>query len=350
MKNYYLCPTLKRILAMKKIKSNYLLIAIISLTLWSSCSTDVDLYTDGKETTIVYGYLDVDQDTNYVKITKSFIGDATQLAPDYNASNYDYKLNVKLIGKFANSSSVTTDYLDTTSVYKPYDPTGIFYSGRDQVLYYTTKKLKENENYKLVIERNDSVVVSSNVRTISGSKIRKPMVTINFDSDYSNQVTWSPNVIGDLAAYYEVVGYFHYKQLDPGSTDTSYYSMKWVMGTGTGEELYNSADRLLSISYTPSAFFSRLAADPNIANNTSTYTRRFVDCFEIVITSTGDELYNYILIQNSGSAIQDTPEYTNIDNGLGIFSSRSVCSKKISVNEMTINRLIDYDWGFEKTY
>ncbi len=327
-----------------------MIVAIISSLIFCSCETDVDIYTDGTETTIVYGYLDVDADTNYVKITKSFIGDATQLAPDYSASNYDYKLNVRLVGKFASSSNVISVELDTTSVYKPYDPTSIFYSGRDQVLYYTTRKLRENETYELVIERNDSVVVSSKVKTISGSTIRKPIITINFDSDYSNQVSWAPNVYGSLAAYYEVVGYFHYKQLDPGSTDTSYYSMKWVMGTGTGEELYNSADRLLAINYTPSTFFSKLAADNNINNNTSSYTRRFADCFEVVITSTGEELYNYILIQNSGSAIQDTPEYTNINNGLGIYSSRSVCRKKVSISDVTINRLIDYDWGFEKVY
>ncbi len=325
---------------------------MLSLVIFSSCKTDVNIYEEGEETTIVYGYLDVNADTNYIKITKSFIGNVLELAPDYSASNYDYKLNVKLIGKFAtNPNAVQTEILDTTSIYKPYDPTGIFYSGRDQVLYYTTKKLLENTEYQLVIERNDGQVIKSKVKTISSSEVTKPWVTINFESNSTNQITWKANDIYNLAAYYEVIGYFHYKQLNPGG-DTVNYSMKWVMGSGTGDELWNSSIFRLSVNYTPSDFYKRLAADDNIVNNSPNYVKRFVDGFEVVVTSTGDELYNLIVIQNSGGAIQDTPEYTNIDNGMGIFSSRSVCSRKVDVAEITVNTLVrDYpQWGFERIY
>lgn len=326
---------------------------LLSSMILFSCSTDVDLYADGEETTIVYGYIDCDADTNYLKITKSFIGDATQLAQDYNASNYDYKLNVKIIGKFADHpNTISTEILDTVSVYKPYDPNSMFYSGRNQVMYYTTRKFKEHENYQLVIERNDGEIIRSNVNTISGSKIRKPVLNISFESDITNQIKWAPNIFKDLAAYYEVVGYFHYKQLNPGETDTVRYTMKWNLGAGTGEELYNTSDDQLFVNYTPSTFYSQLAANSNIVNNSPTYVQRFVEGFEIVITATGDELYNYILIQNSNSAIQDTPDYTNIENGIGILSSRSVCSKLFPINEHTINTLIrDYpEWGFTRIY
>ena len=145
------------------------ILVFLSVVSFSSCSTDVQIYTEGDETTIVYGYLDAGVDTNYLKITKSFVGNVIELAPDYSVSNYDYKLMVKLIGKFADMpNTISETILDTTSVYKPYDPNAIFYSGRDQVLYFTTRKLKENENYQLVIERNDGEIIKSNVRTISG--------------------------------------------------------------------------------------------------------------------------------------------------------------------------------------
>lgn len=330
---------------------------VSSLALFNSCKTDVDIYTEGEETTIVYGYLDVDADTNYLKITKSFVGNAIELAPDYYASNYDYKLMVKLIGKFADMPNTVSETIwDTISVYKPYDPDGIFYSGRNQVLYFITRKLKENENYQLVIERNDGEVIKSNVRTISGSTLKKPINTdfaiINFESSYPNQIEWSPKKFDERAAFYEVVGYFHYGQLNPGETDTIDYSMKWHMGSGTGDELWNSSDMRLSVSYTPNTLYSRLASDANIMNNSPNYVQRFVKDFEIIISATGEELYNYILIQNSGGAIQDTPEYTNIENGMGIFSSRSTTRKFVNVAGQTINTLVnDYpQWGFQVTY
>ena len=152
----------------------------ISIVILNSCNNDVEIFIEGEEATVVYGYIDCDADTNYLKITKSFVGDATQLAPQYSASNYDYKLDVRLVGKFAKSPGhVTEVVLDTTSVYKPYDPDGLFYSGRNQVLYYTTEKFLENEEYQLIIKRNDGVVVTSRIVTISGSTIRRPIYNIS---------------------------------------------------------------------------------------------------------------------------------------------------------------------------
>lgn len=323
-------------------------LAILLLITFNSCDNSVNIFSDGEEVTAVYGYLDVDADTNYLKITKSFTGNAVELAPDYSASNYDYKLDVKLIGKFAASPGIVrTVVLDTTSVFKPYDPDALFYSGTNQVLYYTAEKLLENQEYQLVITRNDGEVIKSKVKTICGSTIKKPLITISFESSIANRIEWRSNTFNQLAAYYEVIGYFHYKQIDPGQTDTTYHKIKWYMGSGTGTEMYNSSTLNMFVDYTPKTFYSKLKSDQNIVNNSSTYTQRFVDCFEIVITATGDELYNYILMQNSNSAVIDAPEYTNIENGVGIFSSRSVSTKKIKINGATIATLAhDYpEWG-----
>ena len=324
-------------------------LAILLLITFNSCDNSVSIFSDGEEVTAVYGYLDVDADTNYLKITKSFTGNAVELAPDYSASNYDYKLDVKLIGKFAASPGIVrTVVLDTISVFKPYDPDALFYSGTNQVLYYTAEKLLENQEYQLVITRKDGEIIKSKVKTICGSTVKKPMITISFESSIANRIEWRSNTFNQLAAYYEVVGYFHYKQIDPGQTDTTYHKIKWYMGSGTGTEMYNSSTLNMFVDYNPTTFYSKLKSDQNIVNNSSTYTQRFVDCFEIVITATGDELYNYILMQNSNSAVIDALEYTNIENGVGIFSSRSVCTKKIKINGATIATLAkDYsEWGF----
>lgn len=332
---------------MKKLQ--IILLSLFFIILCYSCKTDVDLFVDGKETTIVYGYLDCDSDTNYLKITKSFIGNASELAQNYQTNNYDYKLSVKLIGKFNDKPNIIdTAIFDTISVYKPYDPNSYFYSDINQVLYYTSKKLKENEDYQLIINRKDGEIITSNVKTLSDFKIKKPYNMIDFDSDRPNQVKWQHNNFNNFAAYYEVYGYFHYKQLNPGKIDTIDYTMKWFMGSGTRTDLYISSDRILSVNYTPNDLYSKLSANDNIKFNSPYNVKRFVDNFEIIITATGDELYNYILINNSSSAIQDTPEYTNINNGMGIFSSRVKCSKKFKISPNTINKLIrNYpDWGF----
>lgn len=338
---------------MKNSKLFYALIIIALMLIFNSCNTDVDIYNEGEETTIVYGYLDVDADTNYLKITKSFVGNVIESGPNYSMSNYDYKLNVRLIGKYADMPNViSTEILDTCYVHKPYDPNAIFYSGVDQVLYYTTRKLLENETYTLIIERNDGEVIKSRVETINGSTLMVPYLNISFKSAATNQIKWKSNNLMKRAAYYEVVGYFHYSQLNPGETDTVDYTVKWFLGSGTGDQLWNSSEYRLFVNYTPKNFYSQLEADDNLTNNSPNWVQRFVKGFEIVITATGDELYDYMLIQNSTGAIQDTPEYTNIENGMGIFSSRSQYSKMLNIHEQSIDDLIkNYpQWGFRKIY
>ena len=50
-------------------------IAAVSLALFSSCDTDVDLTAPYASTTVVFGLLDPQADTQFVKITKTFLGD-----------------------------------------------------------------------------------------------------------------------------------------------------------------------------------------------------------------------------------------------------------------------------------
>ncbi len=315
-----------------------------------SCSTEVDLFADGAESTIVYAMLNPGIDTNYVKITKSFTGNVNENAQNYNLSNYDYKLNAGLVNIRTND----TIPLDTVSLYKPYDSNTPFYNDCQQLYYYTTRDLHDGDLYKLVIKKKDGSVISSEAKIISEFiyASNNTTNTISFESkvsNVSNQIRWRyDDPIGATkAAYYEVIGYFHYKQLNYGSEDTMYYSMKWNMGAGTYDDLIT--DIFLHTTHTPIEFYSRLASDPNIRNNSPQGVRRYFGDFEVVITAVGDELYEYMLANNSSSAIQDTPEYSNIENGIGLMSSRFILTKYLTVADNTKTNLEkNYpQWGFD---
>ena len=71
------------------------------------------------------------------------------------------------------------------------------------------------------------------------------------------------------------------------------------------------------------------------------------DHIDIFINVGGDELYNYIEINKPAASgvLLDKPVYTNIENGLGIFSSRtsnSVINKSLSVKSVTELKAGDY--------
>ncbi len=88
------------IATMKKIIFSLILL-IIGIAIFNRCSNEVDLYADYKDITIVYGILDVSDDTAWVKITKAFTGpgNALTMAHNSDSSNYPYKLDVSLNGK-----------------------------------------------------------------------------------------------------------------------------------------------------------------------------------------------------------------------------------------------------------
>lgn len=49
-------------------------LAVLVILQMFSCSTEVDNYADYKDITIVYGLLESKADTNFIKITKAFLG------------------------------------------------------------------------------------------------------------------------------------------------------------------------------------------------------------------------------------------------------------------------------------
>ncbi len=124
-------------------KNCFLFLSLLTLVmLLNACSTDVDLYADYKNITVVYGLLDSDKDTNYVKINKAFLGpgNALEIAMIEDSCNYPYKLDAKIVEYRAtaggNNFQKTRELvLDTMTIHNK-DTEGFFYAP-DQLVYYT---------------------------------------------------------------------------------------------------------------------------------------------------------------------------------------------------------------------
>lgn len=337
----------RKFINMNKLK--FILLAIAVLTI-SSCSNKVDLYSDKGDSTIVYMMLDSGADTNFAKITKSFIGNANVLAYDYNANNY-VNGELKKVYLLREKAPKDTVFMDTVSKWIPYNPYAQFYSGCYQKYYYTKRKLNKGSKYNLFIERKDGVTVSSTTETISGYEIITPTEDdeqIDYDAVSNRHVEWISEDSHSNAAYFEVVAYFRYKEVMPGSTDTVSRSVKWTLGKGTAEKLYNSSDHLYNVNYKPNTIYNVLENDEYLKNNSPYGVKRYIRKTIIEISAVGNEFYNYLLINNSSSAIQDTPEYTNVINGYGLVSSRSTTKRLLipgSKSKQTITNTFP-EYGF----
>lgn len=325
--------------------------------IFSSCSNKVDLYSDEGNTTIVYAMLDAGADTNFFKITKSFIGNANELAQNYDASNYKYdEIDVTFSGVFEGSNQTQTIALDTISKWIPYDPEATFYSGCWQTYYYTTKKLVEGKEYTLnVLRKEDNVNISVKTTTINSFRFRKPIASqvVKFSDVKRFTIEWNvpdaSTMFMTTAAYFEINTYFHFKELQPNSTDTVDVALRWPVGSDKAENLYTTSNNssYYAINYTPEAFYSFLDNNVYLKENSPVGVRRWFDKFEFRISAIGEELYNYYLISNSTSAIQDVPNYTNVENGMGIMSSRISKSSFHTINQVDRQKIQNnYPYGF----
>lgn len=344
-------------------KRLFLIIAFAALVL-SSCSNKVDLYGDSSDTTVVYAMLDAGLDTNYIKITKSFIGNANELASNYDISNYKYdEIVVKLSGVFKGNNESQTVVLDTISKWIPYDGNATFYSGRYQTYYYTTEQLEEGEEYTISVTRKaDGKKITAQTKTIKNFGFKKPLSTYKFAFNNVKRYTleWKGNDVTTNfmtnAAYFEVTAYFHYKEQLPGQ-EVVQKSIKWALGSDKAENLFTNANNssYYFMNFSPESLYTLLRNDEHLKNNSPAGVMRWYEygddnkTFEIRISAIGEELYNYYVISNSTSAIQDVPNYTNVTNGAGIVSSRYTVSSIHRIEQVSraeIERLFP-EYGFQ---
>jgi hypothetical protein len=307
---------------MKKI----FLFVSLALVFWT-CSTELDILDNWKETTVVYCLLDQSQPKQYVRIEKAFLGpdNALSMAQQYDSINYVNQLDVWLQEKDVNGN-ITNYYQLTADTVTNKDP-GIFYAP-DYVLYslvtppqwVSQPTIVANHTFYLVVTNSATGnVVNSTTALISDFNITRPSQAqidirkITAQSMVDVQWNSSPK-----ARIYQVAARFHYKERDLANVVTSKTAPDWVISTVQVDSLHSYDPQ--GISFDPNAFYKYLAT---VIFNDGNVTARQADYIEFMVYAGGQELQTYMTVNSpSTSLVQEKPLYTNINNGLGVFSSR----------------------------
>ena len=328
-------------------------IALCLVLVVTACTNKFELYSYDGDTTIVYAVLDANADTNYFKITKSFLGNANELGQSYEANNYKYdEIDVKFIGYFDNSDKIDTIQLDTVSKFIPYNENSHFYTGMRQVYYFTDRKIQLGKEYQLIVLRySDGKISSAKIKMTNAVSFLKPYPNkkLSFRGRLDS-IVW---VVNDpatnnhtTAAYFDINGYFHYKELLPGTTDTVDQVITWNMYSGLPQNMLSAYGYYLAY-YTPKSLFDILGSNKYLQDNSPYGVQRWIGKFEYCISSIGNELYNYYLINNSYSLIQDVPNYSNIENGIGLMSSRTANRSFHTIEQVTRKKICnEFNYGF----
>ena len=339
---------------MKKIYA--VLITLFALAAgFHACSTDVDIYADYKDITIIYGLIDPNLDTNYIKINRAFLGpgDANEIAMISDSSNYPRKLDSKII---VSRASLTSNHfekireyaLDTSTIHDK--QLGTFY-GPDQLVYYTTGRIFTNDErykyqYELQVDRGDTLI-NAFTGVVGGKNVYMVPGLLNFSSHSElGKLKWTecPN-----ATLYDILIRFHYAEIGP-TIDTIWHVVDCYSRTAV-ESTLPLEHGMYVMNYPCSSLFNSLAMEMGDDTLKLNVERIFMEpSIEVVLSAGGDELNNYIMVNGSNSSIvQNIPEYTNINGGYGVFSSRTQFYHQARLSSQTVVELQSRtNWNFRQ--
>ena len=326
-------------------KFHYLFFLFIIL--FSSCETDFDVNAEWEDVTIVYGLIDPNIEDQLIKINKAFLGegDALQMASIADSSNYNpsdllvriHRIRQQAFNQYDTISSVT---LNDTILDKD---DGLF--STDNNIIYTFKKpssfYNTNSQYALEI-----------INLISGHKVKSQTEIINTFSFESLNPSFEWGLYnGDLPDSLK----FRTKNIEwQPSTNGVIYQLDIVINYIENNDTINLPWSQPLVEYTSGNMSLKIKGDQffqflttNLTNNTP---KQFLN-LDLVMTVGSDDLKTYINVNKPFSGIvQERPVFSNINNGVGLFSSRFTYDniKGIELTNGTINYMInDLDLGFE---
>lgn len=339
---------------MKKLFLSFPLLAFMLML--DACSTKVDLYADYKDIPVIYGLLDTSKEINYIRINRAFSGsndnpiNAHEVALIADSSNYVGKLDARIIEfetGFGNQYRPTgrVFMLDTVTIHDK--DSGDFYAPHQKV-YFTDADFKVNTpstkyKYRLVINKgNDSITSETDVVGGVDFRILNAQVSFDPDSDNSSRVTFVP---ADNAAFYDVKLAFNYSEIKNGNTVNK--QVKWDLGTKGIDELGIDGKNYY-VNYIENVLFTVL--EKAIGGDTIGVERYFGEKpIDVIVTAGGDELFNYIQINAlAGGISQSVPDYTNVNGGYGVFSSRVNLVKEVKLSSNAQRKLYAKSWGFKQ--
>lgn len=311
-------------------RSVKILIITLLISLAWACEEDFDINAPYQDITVIFGLVDPAEDTIFLKLNKAFLGEGNtmEMAKIEDSSSYVNKLDAT-IEEWENGTFIKSYILDTITINDKEE--GVFYNPY-QVIYYTPYEPVQERTYILKVQV-DNKTVTSQTELIRDFSIEKPSAGSKF-------VSFLPGNEGEIKWYsakygkrYEIFIRFKYKEVMFDSPDTIYTYVDWSMGTKKSVD--DDGGDEMKVTYSNDGFYTFLANqvpydDPVTEANVK---QRFTNDVDFTIYVAAVNLNTYMEVNEpTNSIIQERPEYTNISNGTGIFSSRfrNIRTKKLS--------------------
>lgn len=338
-------------------RRNVLIIAgLISIFSFLSCETDFDVTAEWEDITIVYGLLSQNDSVHQIKVNKAFLGDGNliEYAGIEDSSIYDSDITVKL--QELDDNGVRREFgLDTTVIHNKEE--GVFYHP-DQVIYTTGKDnkvfLDDDYTYRveIYIPSKDKTVWAT-TELVNDFDIHKPRLnsltqpTIHFPNNESTrEILWST---AENGRRYQLKIYFHIREHLAGG-ETRNRTLTWETFDVQRSKDIDGGNSMM-ITFPNNRFYEFATENVPYEDEEKEAQVNIRDAqslvFEISVASDIFDTYMEIY-EPSTSIIQYRPEFTNIENGMGLFASRYVKTRKLYLFRNTKEYLNELEIKFRQ--
>ncbi len=306
---------------------------------FNACETDFDVTSEWEEIPIVYGVLDRSKNVQYIKINKAFLGEVNALeAAQVVDSLYfpeDMEVRIKSF-KFNNNITPDNYNLNVDVSYQTNDvlervtleseglekEEGTFANDPAYVYKYT-RTLEEDYGYVLEFTTPTGKNVKAYTPILEDFRITLPNDDSPFDLQIaSNKENWKVRWNeAENAGIFDVTFKLNYSEAP--SADLNNRTFKTIYWTPIRN--YNASTISVGVNYydpliSKEAFYGYLNSviekDDNLI--------RFMGNLEIQVIAASEEMSTYLSASANQTGIssgQVKPEYSNISNGLGIFTT-----------------------------
>ncbi len=342
---------------MKKIA---LVISLGMILIWiNSCKKDFSIYAPGAPKTIVYGFLDPSQDTQFVKINKTWQGQGNNLeyASVRDSSEYKWEeFNDIRIDEIIDGE-VTNTYHLAPIERNDKDTGGLFFAPTYTAYYFVKpEEFVEDALYKLTIDfkNKEDVTAQTDVILSTTGSIIKPTVFSPVKFGVVNNGSASPKTYVARWSKYDNAGLYSasidikYKEMvweDDAHTilvSEEDKMINWDLGERRIEDIVNGEFKL---SIDGAGFYDilkvNMEVDPKKTRQLGYMEDDVAKIIDFKLAIANKDFLDFIQInQPSSSIVQERPQYSNVTNGIGIFASRNTIKVSgIRLTESTMNAI-----------
>lgn len=307
-------------------KLKYLLFLLVTIVFFS-CETDIDVNAEYKDIPVVYGLIDPQDSVHYIKINKAFLGNANALDLAADANNFNYaagELDV-IVEEWNETAKIQSYSLVRTVNEIPKDP-GIFDNSENVLYRFVETAIDRDNTYKLkIVNSSLSKETTAETKIVGSSTLAFPgnqnKLQFHNGVDFLTPPDFLVNA-GTEVGRVELTLVFHYN--DYFTTSSLLPPVPHSISIPLGESITGTVNgKQLDWSLKGEIFFDKIFGSTPAPSTLPFFSHREVGNFTLEIDVAGSELSTFMSVSTPSTSVnQDKPPYTNIIDGLGIFSSR----------------------------